>query len=137
VLPDRAFADALHIAVATVHEVDYLVTWNCAHIANAEILPRVGEICSSLGFRLPVVCTPDELMGEQPAQLIQSSTSFIASERRRWRRSASIITYSASVSGSVNDDLGGSSNRRRGYLRTRRLQRNASLRFAPVRVAEL
>ena len=66
VLPDRAFADALHIAVATVHEVDYLVTWNCAHIANAEILPRVGEICSSLGFRLPVVCTPDELMGEQP-----------------------------------------------------------------------
>lgn len=65
-LPDVAYADALHIAVATVHEVDYLVTWNCAHIANAEILPRVGQTCGSFGLRLPIVCTPDELMGDQP-----------------------------------------------------------------------
>lgn len=65
VLPARAFADALHIAVATVHEVDYLVTWNCAHIANAETLPRVGRICATLGFNLSFICTPDELLGEQ------------------------------------------------------------------------
>jgi hypothetical protein len=65
VLPDRAFADALHIAVATVHEVDYLVTWNCTHIANAEILPRVGRTCRTFGFNLSFICTPDELLGEQ------------------------------------------------------------------------
>jgi len=65
VLPDRAFSDALHIAVATVHEVDYLVTWNCAHIANAEIMPRVGRTCAALGFNLSFICTPDELLGEQ------------------------------------------------------------------------
>jgi PIN domain len=65
VLPDRAFADALHIAVATVHEVDYLVTCNCTHIANAEILPRVGRACATFGFSLSFVCTPDELLGEQ------------------------------------------------------------------------
>lgn len=64
-LSPRAFADALHIAVATVHEVDYLLTWNCAHIANAEILPRIGVTCSGLGFVLPFVCTPDELLGEE------------------------------------------------------------------------
>jgi hypothetical protein len=66
VLPDRAFADALHIAVATVHEVDYLITWNCAHIANAEILPRIGQTCATFGFRLSFICTPDELLGDQP-----------------------------------------------------------------------
>ena len=64
-LPDRAFADALHIAVATVHEVDYLMTWNCVHIANAEILPRVGATCRHLGFELPFICTPDELLGHE------------------------------------------------------------------------
>lgn len=64
-LPGRAFADALHIAVATVHDVDYLVTWNCAHIANAEIMPRVGRTCATFGFNLSFICTPDELLGEQ------------------------------------------------------------------------
>lgn len=64
-LPARAFADALHIAVATVHDVDYLITWNCAHIANAEILPRVGVTCARLGLTAPFVCTPDELLGEE------------------------------------------------------------------------
>jgi predicted nucleic acid-binding protein len=63
-LPDRAFADALHIAVATIHQVDYLLTWNCKHIANAEILPRVAAICMTLGFTSPFVCTPDELLEE-------------------------------------------------------------------------
>jgi len=65
VLPDRAFADALHIAVATVHEVDFLMTWNCAHIANAETLPGVGATCRTRGFVLPFICTPDELLGDE------------------------------------------------------------------------
>lgn len=63
-LPQAAFPDALHIATATVHEIDYLLTWNCAHIANAEILPRVASICESYGLTLPFICTPEELLGE-------------------------------------------------------------------------
>lgn len=63
-LPQTAFPDALHIATATVHQVDYLLTWNCAHIANAEILPRVALICERSGLVLPYICTPEELMGD-------------------------------------------------------------------------
>lgn len=62
-LPAAAFPDALHIATATIHEVDYLLTWNCAHIANAELLPRVAKICDAFGYRLPYICTPEELIG--------------------------------------------------------------------------
>lgn len=63
-LPPKAFPDALHIGVAAVHSVDYLLTWNCSHIANAELLPRVAFVVRSAGFRMPVVCTPEELMGD-------------------------------------------------------------------------
>lgn len=63
-LPETAYPDALHIATATVHEVDYLLTWNCSHIANAEILPKVAAICERSGLALPYVCTPEELLGE-------------------------------------------------------------------------
>lgn len=63
-LSRRAFPDALHIAIATVHQIDYLVTWNCSHIANAVILPRVAAICERFDLLLPYVCTPEELLGE-------------------------------------------------------------------------
>jgi predicted nucleic acid-binding protein len=63
-LPQTAYPDALHIATAAVHQVDYLVTWNCTHIANAEILPRIALICERFGLALPYVCTPEELLGE-------------------------------------------------------------------------
>ena len=63
-LPDSAFADALHIATATAHQVDYLLTWNCTHIANAEILPRVAAICEGRGLALSYICTPEELLGD-------------------------------------------------------------------------
>ena len=62
-LPPRAGADALHIAVAAVHGIDYLLTWNCAHIANAELRPAVERVCRRQGYAAPVLCTPDELMG--------------------------------------------------------------------------
>lgn len=62
-LPDRAFPDALHIALGAVHAVDYLPTWNCTHIANAELLPRVTVLVQAAGFPMPFVCTPEELMG--------------------------------------------------------------------------
>jgi predicted nucleic acid-binding protein len=63
-LPQTAYPDALHIGTAAVHEVDYLLTWNCAHIANAEILPRVALISESFGWALPYICTPEELLGD-------------------------------------------------------------------------
>ena len=62
-LPENAAEDALHIALATVHGMDYLLTWNCRHIANAEIQLAVASKCLGRGYELPVICTPEELMG--------------------------------------------------------------------------
>jgi predicted nucleic acid-binding protein len=64
VLPERAVRDALHIAVATVHGMDYLLTWNCRHIANALIRSAITGVCLSEGYETPVICTPLELLGE-------------------------------------------------------------------------
>ena len=63
-IPARAVRDAAHIAVAAVHGVDYLLTWNCTHLANAQVMRRVSGVCESRGFRMPLICTPEELMGE-------------------------------------------------------------------------
>ncbi len=63
-LPSKATADALHIALAAVHGVDCLLTWNCAHIANATMRPKIEAICRAKGFQPPVICTPLELMVE-------------------------------------------------------------------------
>jgi hypothetical protein len=64
VLPRKAQADGVHIAVATVHEMDVLLTWNCRHLANAAILGGVGRHLRDRGYEVPIICTPDELMGE-------------------------------------------------------------------------
>ena len=64
-LPPVARVDALHVAVATVHRMDYLLTWNCTHIANAERVPFVRLACESAGYRCPQICTPQELLGEE------------------------------------------------------------------------
>ncbi len=63
-LPKKAAVDALHIAVATVHGMDYLLTWNCKHIANAKMHSKVAAVCRGNGFEPPVICTPEELLGE-------------------------------------------------------------------------
>lgn len=63
-LPSKASDDAIHIALATVNALDYLLTWNCKHIANAQIQRKLSEICSDFGYTLPIICTPYELMGE-------------------------------------------------------------------------
>ena len=62
-LPTKAIDDALHIAVSAVHGVDYLLTWNCRHLDNAETKPIVRSICSIHGHTSPEICTPQELMG--------------------------------------------------------------------------
>lgn len=62
-LPAKAADDALHIAVATVYGLDYLLTWNCKHIANAQIQKNLLQITKEAGYELPTICTPYELMG--------------------------------------------------------------------------
>ena len=62
-LPARAAIDALHLAMAVVHEVDVLLTWNCRHLANAAILGDIGRFARDNGYDMPIVCTPEELMG--------------------------------------------------------------------------
>ncbi len=63
IIPARAAADAAHIAIAARHAVDYLLTWNCRHLANAEIIRQISFHVSEAGFLLPIICTPLELSG--------------------------------------------------------------------------
>jgi hypothetical protein len=63
VIPPRAVRDAAHIAVAAVHRIDYLLTWNCRHLANAQIMRRIKDVCDGLSETMPLICTPEELMG--------------------------------------------------------------------------
>ncbi|MFM6409928.1 MAG: type II toxin-antitoxin system VapC family toxin [Microcystis sp.] len=63
-LPPKAKVDAIHIVAATVHGMDYLLTWNCKHIANAQIQGKLAEITLGCGYVLPILCTPNELMGD-------------------------------------------------------------------------
>ena len=62
-VPAKAAVDAAHIALAAVHGIGYLLTWNCKHIANAEMQPSLDRICRAQGYLLPVLCTPEQLMG--------------------------------------------------------------------------
>jgi len=63
-LPEKALDDALHIALSAVHTMDYLLTWNCKHIDNAQKKPLIRKICHTYGFICPEIATPIELMGE-------------------------------------------------------------------------
>lgn len=60
-LPLKAEADAYHVAIAVVHGIEYLLTWNCTHIANAHTRPKIEATCRKLGYEPPVICTPLEL----------------------------------------------------------------------------
>jgi PIN domain len=63
-MPVKARIDALHVATAAVHGMDYLLSWNCKHIANATLRTRIESICRTAGFEPPVICTPLELVEE-------------------------------------------------------------------------
>ena len=62
-LPEKAVTDAAHIATAAVHGMHFLLTWNCAHIANAEMFVAIERVCQEHSYSCPVICTPEELMG--------------------------------------------------------------------------
>ena len=61
-LPEKAEIDAYHVAIAAVNGIEYLLTWNCTHIANAVTRPKIEATCRALGYEPPIICTPDELM---------------------------------------------------------------------------
>ncbi len=67
ILPPKAQVDALHIAAVAHHGVQYLLTWNCKHLANAKILPQIYKVLTDLDVSAPVICTPEELMGDDTA----------------------------------------------------------------------
>jgi len=62
-VPKKSFDDAMHIATAAVHGMDYLVTWNCKHIANVYTKPIIARVCNECGYQCPCICTPPEMEG--------------------------------------------------------------------------
>jgi len=67
-LPATADREATHIALASVFEMDILLSWNCQHIANAALQARLRRLADAAGFTLPVICTPEELMDNDHEQ---------------------------------------------------------------------
>ena len=63
-LPETAERDALHVGVAADNGMDFLLTWNCRHLANAMLRDRIEEVCEQAGLRPPKICTPEELTGD-------------------------------------------------------------------------
>ena len=63
-VPSTGYEDAVHIAAATVSGMDYLLTWNCRHVANDATMPKIYKVCADANCRSPVICTPDQL-GEE------------------------------------------------------------------------
>lgn len=64
-LPQAAERDAVHVAVAAAHGMDFLLTWNCKHLANAMLRDRIEQVCDQAGVRAPKICTPDQLSEEE------------------------------------------------------------------------
>jgi predicted nucleic acid-binding protein len=65
-LPAKAADDALHIAVAAMNGIAYLLTWNCRHLANAMMRPVIEAVCVAKGVKAPIICTPEELLEAKP-----------------------------------------------------------------------
>jgi predicted nucleic acid-binding protein len=64
-IPVASPEDALHIALATVHGMDFLLTWNFRHINNAEMKARIRTAIEAAGYESPVICSPEELGGDE------------------------------------------------------------------------
>ena len=64
-VPRTSVEDALHIALATVHGMDFLLTWNFRHINNAQTKARIRKAVETAGYECPVMCSPEELGGEE------------------------------------------------------------------------
>jgi hypothetical protein len=64
-IPHKAAEDALHIAIAATNGIEYLVTWNYRHLANATMRQQIGDVCRASGFEPPIICSPEELMEDK------------------------------------------------------------------------
>lgn len=62
IIPAVAAPDAVHLAIAAAHAMDFLLTWNCTHIHNPHLERRIQAACRACGFTCPVICTPAELL---------------------------------------------------------------------------
>lgn len=62
-IPEKAEGDAIHIAYAAFYGLDYLLTWNCKHIANAHLRKAITTSARNMGYEIPIICTPEELLG--------------------------------------------------------------------------
>jgi hypothetical protein len=60
---EKALRDALHLAIASASKMDYVLTWNCAHIASGEVKRALGQVNRGEGIPTPTICTPEELLG--------------------------------------------------------------------------
>ena len=69
VMPRDPLGDALHLALASFHKCDFLVTWNCAHLANANKFGHIRTVNAQLGLSTPALVTPLELMGKNPEEI--------------------------------------------------------------------
>jgi hypothetical protein len=63
-IPDKNPEDALHIAIATINGIDYLLTWNFTHINNAQMKSKIISVVEKYGYPCPIICSPEELLGE-------------------------------------------------------------------------
>ena len=61
-VPEKATEDALHLAIAVTNGVEYLLTWNCKHLANATMRTKIEDVCRSVGYEPVIICTPEELL---------------------------------------------------------------------------
>ncbi len=68
-IPANAVEDALHVAICAANGIEYLVTWNCRHIANAVMRGKIESVCRAAQLEPPIICTPDELVGSYGGNL--------------------------------------------------------------------
>ena len=69
-IPQVAFTDAVHVAVAARHLVPYLATWNFAHLANPRTLPKIEQICHEVGYQPPRIDSPEGILEELSCVII-------------------------------------------------------------------
>lgn len=65
-LPPKAQTDASHLALAVLHRMDYLLTWNCTHLANSVLQKELMDYCQYHTLHVPIVCTPRTLTKFEP-----------------------------------------------------------------------
>jgi predicted nucleic acid-binding protein len=68
IIPDKSAVDAFHLAFAVIYELDYLLTWNCTHLANAQTLRLLADFCRAESLWLPIICTPREMLPERKVE---------------------------------------------------------------------